>query len=427
MTSAASLLFSLNETVIALTERKELVTKQPVTVKYQDLGDFGGTQRTSNNYVLSVHGAPMEWNPKLKRMGLRWNSGAKTWEYSVSVPAFGHTQKTAAHKALVDKAHAVLKKMADDHNEEVRKHNEGLKQTPKDMRERMRKIDHELRRNNWLSSLGLDVEVEWPKKWGPAAEPIVHLKGKGTFAAKEVLKKHGFSFNGTKKSWFLPYREWSLVATKVATALAKEFKEDAGLPEFLDLMEELGVVVCQPQGDPWKPPQIPQNSPVITGGDLDEANTDALWKKLHKEFPDVPLGDLKDTATSVSPRMSATGKKIQKRYLTLKKQMKVEHWLHKLDELLAPFAEIGKGAHEEAKQLAQQIDQLQKTPFEEARKQHRGGGQDLKNKIKKIRGIVRKLQDLVKDDPSLAPLLLSTQKKLRKVIDQIEIGELRKL
>lgn len=48
-----------------------------------------------------------------------------------------------------------------------------------------------------------------------------------------------------------------------------------------------------------------------------ESIDEDVWKKLHKEFPDWPLGDLKDAARSTSPRMSGDGAKVQKRYKAL--------------------------------------------------------------------------------------------------------------
>ena len=44
-----------------------------------------------------------------------------------------------------------------------------------------------------------------------------------------------------------------------------------------------------------------------------------VWKKLQEEFPDWPLGDLKDAAQSVSPSMSSDAQEVQKRYQQLVK------------------------------------------------------------------------------------------------------------
>jgi hypothetical protein len=45
-----------------------------------------------------------------------------------------------------------------------------------------------------------------------------------------------------------------------------------------------------------------------------------LWDRLQREFPDWPLGDLKDAAQSVSPDMSREARKVQQRFQALRKQ-----------------------------------------------------------------------------------------------------------
>ena len=44
---------------------------------------------------------------------------------------------------------------------------------------------------------------------------------------------------------------------------------------------------------------------------------DDVWSTLQREFPDWPLGDIKNVVGSVSPRMSADGRQVQQRYRTL--------------------------------------------------------------------------------------------------------------
>ena len=52
---------------------------------------------------------------------------------------------------------------------------------------------------------------------------------------------------------------------------------------------------------------------------IDQHLGEDVWKKLQKAFPDWSMGDLKNAASSVSPKMSADAKKVQKKYQELSK------------------------------------------------------------------------------------------------------------
>lgn len=44
---------------------------------------------------------------------------------------------------------------------------------------------------------------------------------------------------------------------------------------------------------------------------------DLVWPTLQREFPDWPLAEIKQVAGSVSPLMSAEGRRVQERYQAL--------------------------------------------------------------------------------------------------------------
>jgi len=199
-------------------------------MKYYDLGDFGGSMRSLNNWVLEVGGPTYRIKDALKAAGLRWNPNEKTWGLTATNYAAGQYGKPAQMYAKIRKmqeaAFKSLGPIIEAENKIIREENTAVeapdKPTWKDPRAMVEFIRRNARVQATLERHGVDLKFTGLGRYSPAgAEPMAYISG-DTFDIRQVLKHFGFRWESGKKAWSLPAMEWDVVSPRLVPALIQE-------------------------------------------------------------------------------------------------------------------------------------------------------------------------------------------------------------
>ena len=208
--------------------KKARNTVPPLEMKYYDLGDFGGTQRSLENWVLEVGGPTWRIKDELKRAKLRWDPERKVWGLRATLYAAGMMGRPAQNFARIRKlqqaAHKMLKPVLQAENNIIEAENEGVtgpakKKTVRELMQMVRR--NERVRNSLKDNYGISMEYDFKGRYDQAGtEAQIFLVG-DTFGIKDVLKKFGFHWDSSKKGWKLPYMEYEAVKKKLVPALMR--------------------------------------------------------------------------------------------------------------------------------------------------------------------------------------------------------------
>lgn len=214
-------------------ELKEARKTTPLLeMRYYDLGDFGGTNRTLNNWRLQVGGPTLRIKDALKRAKLRWNPKSYIWELVATNYAAGQygrpAQQYARTRKLQQAAYKMLKPIIKAENEVIKAENAAVtgpkqKLTPRELVTMVRR--NERIRKSLADNYGIQMEYDLKGRYDQAGtEAQLFLVG-DTFGIKDVLKKFGFHWDSSKKGWKLPYMEYEAVKKQLIPALMRELKQ----------------------------------------------------------------------------------------------------------------------------------------------------------------------------------------------------------
>ena len=199
-------------------------------MKYQNLGDFGGTQRVLESWVLEVGGPTERIMSELRRLKFFWSRNTRTWRIDATLYAAGQYGRPAKLFALNRKkqetAYKVLKPLIAKENELIKDENKGIVgDKPRlEARELVTMIRRNERIRNSLEKLGLKMDYSYPGRYGSAGDEPMLLLGGDTYDIKELLKRYGFRWEGSRKSWKLPLMEYEAVKKKLIPALMQALK-----------------------------------------------------------------------------------------------------------------------------------------------------------------------------------------------------------
>jgi hypothetical protein len=199
-------------------------------MKYQNLGDFGGTNRSLENWILEVGGPTYRIKDDLKRYKMRWEPQSKTWRLSATLYAAGMmgrpAQQFARIRKLQEAAYKGLKPIIAQENQIIKDENKGiLGETPKlDKRQLLKMITQHGRIFDQLGNYGIDMTFDWPNRYSQAGTEALAVVGGNTFDIKSLLKKFGFNWSSGKKVWVLPVPEYEAVKRQFLPALMRALK-----------------------------------------------------------------------------------------------------------------------------------------------------------------------------------------------------------
>ena len=212
-------------------ELKAARTTTPLLeMKYQNLGDFGGTNRVLESWVLEVGGPTERIMSELRRLKFYWNRATRTWRIDATSYAAGQYGRPAKLFALNRKkqevAYKILKPLIAQENELIKEENRGIVgDKPKlDTKELVTMIRRNERIRNSLESLGVKMDYSYPGRYGAAGDEPLLLLGGDTYDIKELLKRYGFRWEGSRKMWKLPLMEYEAVKQKFIPALVQALK-----------------------------------------------------------------------------------------------------------------------------------------------------------------------------------------------------------
>lgn len=198
-------------------------------MKYYDLGDFGGTHRSLETWVLEVGGPTWRIKDDLKRAKLRWDPQTKTWGLRTTLYAARQLGRPGQTHARIRKqqeaAYRMLKPVIKAENEIIKAENESVtgpkqKLTPRELVTMVRR-DGRIRKS-LADNYGIQMEYDLKGRYSRAgAEPQIFFAGE-TFPIKDVLKKFGFRWESSKKAWKIPMMEYEAVKKQLIPALMRE-------------------------------------------------------------------------------------------------------------------------------------------------------------------------------------------------------------
>ena len=211
--------------------KKARNTVPPLEMKYYDLGDFGGTQRSLQNWVLEVGGPTWRIKDDLKRAKLRWNPQTKIWELRATLYAAGMMGRPAQNferiRKMQEVAHKMLKPVIEAENNIIEAENEGVAgpAKKKTIRELVQLVRRDERvRNSLKDNYGVTMEYDFKGRYSPAGtEPQLIFVG-DTYSLRNIFKKFGLRWEPSKKGWKIPLMEYETVKKQLLPAVMRELK-----------------------------------------------------------------------------------------------------------------------------------------------------------------------------------------------------------
>jgi hypothetical protein len=204
-------------------------TIPPIQMKYQNLGDFGGTNRVMDSWILEVGGSTLRIKDTLSKLGLRWEPNNRVWRLDATSYAAGQYGRPAQiyAKAREKQEHAVkvLRPLIQAENELIEQENAAVLGVPSqkiDLKEMMEKMRRSQRVTQLLEKYGILVTYKFPSTYSSASEEATVFLSGETFDIKDILKGFGFRWDGSGRRWKIPYLEYQAVEKEFVPTLARE-------------------------------------------------------------------------------------------------------------------------------------------------------------------------------------------------------------
>ena len=274
-----------------------------IEMKYYDLGDFGGTMRSLETWVLEVGGATWRIKDDLKRAKLRWDPRTKTWGLRTTLYAarqFGRPGQTHARiRKQQEAAYRMLKPVIKAENEIIKAENKSV--TGPEQKLTLRELVTSVRRDGRIrkslaDNYGIQMEYDLKGRYSRAGdEPQIFFAGE-TFPIKDVLKKFGFRWESSKKAWKIPMMEYEAVKKQLIPALMRE-------------LSSLSRTAAS------RRPETPLEKAVWNAWDYMQGT-----QRFRKGFLDLAQGVGLSTGGSEDLKVYKLGDKIEKAAVRLEKQ-----------------------------------------------------------------------------------------------------------
>lgn len=200
------------------------LTAPELLVKYNNLGDFGGTDPVDDMWTLEVSGPTFEYRDILSRLGLRWNASRKTWGVDATLYRYNNARRNAEwvrNRKIQTAAYPQLVELAQVHNAKVREENAKL--GPADGREQVQVWRRVSRMIPRLEAAGIKIEHTSPGRY-EIGESKVWVRG-NTYPIRTLMVKHGFRWDGTRKAWEIPGLEFTVVGDKWMAEVVRTLPE----------------------------------------------------------------------------------------------------------------------------------------------------------------------------------------------------------
>jgi len=206
-------------------------TNELIRLKYNNLGDFGGTDPVTDSWVLEVAGpydAMQELRPLLKQYKFRWNPQSKSWEIRATQYAYSNRKRQnfwIAARRNQEAAYPLLANQVEEINERLEAEDADPTPTRKEL---MRQIQRSGRISDRLKEMGIRVEYEYPNRYS-VEEAKVWLFD-APFDLNPILKKHGFRWGSGQmgKGWWIPMLEYSAVLRDLVAQIFRKMPLPAG-------------------------------------------------------------------------------------------------------------------------------------------------------------------------------------------------------
>lgn len=205
--------------------REARTIPEKLRAKYKNLGDFGGTHRILDSWYLDVEGPTFGIKDELKRLGLRWDRDRKVW--GLSAVQYAHSGMTGAHarkqgyasyqavRDAQEKAWPRVRDLVDQHNARIEAEVQGQTEMPdpkQHFREWITWIQRQGRLTKRLTELGVTVDHTHPNRYS-TEEPKVKVSG-NTYALRNLMQKHGFRWNSSRKTWEVSSDDFRVMGVK---------------------------------------------------------------------------------------------------------------------------------------------------------------------------------------------------------------------
>lgn len=210
-------------------------TSELIRMKYQDLGDFGGTDPIREAWVFEVKGpyeAMQALIPTLKKYSFRWDGQQKLWRldaYLYSRMSPKRDSQYSAGRRNQQAAYPIIKKMVDEYNAQAVQKNRDLG-GPTNIKNLMRGVQQTERLTARFVSYGIEVKHDFDSY--ATSEPVVWVLGH-TYEIRDVMKRYGFRWGRGKfgQGWWIAASEYLLIVKTWAGEAFKKLPDNTPDPD----------------------------------------------------------------------------------------------------------------------------------------------------------------------------------------------------
>jgi len=202
-------------------------TSELIRLKYNNLGDFGGTDPIQDSWVMEVAGpyeAMQEITPILKKYKFRWSPQSRSWRIDATLYVYSNRKRDNfwnAARRNQKAAWPILKKKVKEINDRLRSEDPTAGKRTDDMRQFVKEIDQDKRIVSRLENMGITVGQDVPDRYSVDEAKVVLLGN--TYGIKDILKRYGFRFGRSRagKGWTIPMREFNAISRELVADIAQ--------------------------------------------------------------------------------------------------------------------------------------------------------------------------------------------------------------
>ena len=202
-------------------------TSELIRLKYNNLGDFGGTDPVQDSWVMEVAGpyeAMQEITPVLKKYKFRWSPQSKSWQIDATLYTYNNRKRQNSWNAArrnQEAAWPILKKKVKEINDRLRSEDPAAGKRTDDMRQFVKEIHQDQRILSRLENMGITVGQDVPDRYSVDESKVVLLGN--TYGIKDILKRYGFRFGRSRagKGWMIPMREFNAISRELVADIAQ--------------------------------------------------------------------------------------------------------------------------------------------------------------------------------------------------------------
>lgn len=198
---------TLRPMVEAHIRRESRVTEEPLRARYENLGAFGGTDPIEEHWVLEVKGPTYQYKRELTRFGLQWYPRTQSWQLDAvryRTPDEYRSIAWEQDRRLQMRAWPFIQRLVKDHNDRIE-----AQKPQRDPDAWIAFFRQQEKMRQRLSQAG--IEVSAPKVSNTPLEELRVFVSGNTYPIRELLRKHKFHWDGTKKVWWMFAADFEVV------------------------------------------------------------------------------------------------------------------------------------------------------------------------------------------------------------------------